>query len=86
MEGYDLEVFDILKKYSAGVDGEIDKSLGTVDPQKLQDASKHLIKAGGKKIRPSLVLLSSEAVGGRMEGAYKDSGSCGVDPYFLLNP
>lgn len=79
-----MEVFDILKKYSAGVDGEIEKALDTVDPQKLQDASKHLIKAGGKKIRPSLVLLSSEAVGGRMEGALKTAAAVELIHTFSL--
>jgi len=79
-----VEVFDILKKYSAGVDGEIEKALDTVDPQKLQDASKHLIKAGGKKIRPSLVLLSSEAVGGRMEGALKTAAAVELIHTFSL--
>ncbi|MCE5213219.1 MAG: polyprenyl synthetase family protein [Methanobacterium sp.] len=84
MEEYELEVLDILKKYSAGVDEEIDKSLGTVDPKNLYDASKHLIKAGGKKIRPSLVLLSAEAVGGRTEGAYKTAAAVELIHTFSL--
>ncbi len=79
-----MEVLDILKKYSAGVDEEINKSLGTVDPKNLYDASKHLIKAGGKKIRPSLVLLSAEAVGGRTEGAYKTAAAVELIHTFSL--
>lgn len=79
-----MEVLDILKKYSAGTDGEIEKALNTIDPQKLHDASKHLIKAGGKKIRPSLVLLSSEAVGGRMEGALKTAAAVELIHTFSL--
>jgi geranylgeranyl diphosphate synthase type I len=60
-----MEVTDILKKYSKSIDEEIQNSLGTVDPDELQKSTQHLIKAGGKKIRPSLVVLSSEAVGGK---------------------
>jgi geranylgeranyl diphosphate synthase, type I len=84
MEGYELEVLEILKKYSAGVDAEIEKTLDTVDPQSLHNASKHLIKAGGKKIRPSLVCLSAEAVGGRMEGAYKTAAAMELIHTFSL--
>lgn len=79
-----MEVQDILKKYSAGVDDEIQKALDTVDPQNLHDASKHIIKAGGKKIRPSLVLLSAESVGGRMEGAYKTAAAVELIHTFSL--
>jgi len=79
-----MEVMDILKKYSARVDGEIDKALDTVDPKKLHDASKHLIKAGGKKLRPSLVLLSSEAVGGRLEGSLKTAAAVELIHTFSL--
>jgi len=38
-------------------------------PEKLYNASKHLIQSGGKRIRPILCLLSCEAVGGRIEDA-----------------
>lgn len=79
-----MEVLDILKKYSAGVDGEIEKALNTIDPPSLHDASKHLIKAGGKKIRPSLVLLTAEAVGGRKEGALKTAAAVELIHTFSL--
>ena len=70
-----MEVIDILKKYSTIVDEEIDKSLNTVDPEKLQKASEHLIKAGGKKIRPALVILTCQAVGGNVEEALKTAAA-----------
>ncbi|HTX60759.1 MAG TPA: short chain isoprenyl diphosphate synthase IdsA [Methanobacterium sp.] len=79
-----MEVVDILKKYSAGVDTEIEKALNTIDPESLHDASKHLIKAGGKKIRPSLVLLTAEAVGGQIEGAYKTAAAVELIHTFSL--
>ncbi len=85
MEGYsNMDVLELLKKYSTGVDKEIEKALNTVDPEELHDASKHLIKAGGKKIRPSLVLLSSEAVGGSAEGALKTAAAVELIHTFSL--
>ncbi len=79
-----MEILEVLKKYSAGVDREIEKALDTVDPENLYDASKHLIKAGGKKIRPSLVLLTAEAVGGPIEGAYKTAAAVELIHTFSL--
>lgn len=84
MEGYGLEITDILKEYSTGVDREIDRALDTVDPENLHVASKHLIKAGGKKIRPALVLLTAEAVGGTMEEAYKTGAAVELIHTFSL--
>lgn len=79
-----MEIVEILKKYSTGVDGEIEKALNTIDPENLHDASKHLIKAGGKKIRPALVLLTAEAVGGNIEGAYKTAAAVELIHTFSL--
>jgi farnesyl-diphosphate synthase (EC 2.5.1.10)/geranylgeranyl-diphosphate synthase (EC 2.5.1.29) len=59
-----MEVMDILRKYSEIADERIRESISDITPETLLRASEHLITAGGKKIRPSLALLSSEAVGG----------------------
>ena len=59
-----MEVMDILRKYSEIADERIRESISDITPETLLKASEHLITAGGKKIRPSLALLSSEAVGG----------------------
>ena len=40
-----------------------------LEPTKLYDASKHLIEAGGKRLRPFLVLKACELVGGNREDA-----------------
>ncbi len=40
-----------------------------LEPAKLYDASKHLIEAGGKRLRPFLVLKACELVGGVREDA-----------------
>ena len=79
-----MEVVDILKKYSKSIDEEIRNSLGTVDPDELQKSAQHLIKAGGKKIRPSLVVLSSEAVGGNAEDALKTAAAVELIHTFSL--
>ncbi|NLU05011.1 MAG: polyprenyl synthetase family protein, partial [Methanothermobacter sp.] len=59
-----MEVMDILRKYSEMADERIRESISDITPETLLRASEHLITAGSKKIRPSLALLSSEAVGG----------------------
>ncbi len=79
-----MNVLELLKEYSTEVNREIGKALETVDPPQLYDASKHLIKAGGKKIRPSLVLLSSEVVGGSIEGALKTAAAVELIHTFSL--
>lgn len=65
------DVTEILKRYSADIDQEITRALETVDPETLLQASEHLVKAGGKKLRPSLAVLSAEAVGGEVKCALK---------------
>ena len=79
-----MDVVDILKKYSKDIDVEIRNSLGTIDPDELQKSTQHLIKAGGKKIRPSLVVLSSEAVGGTAEVAIKTAAAVELIHTFSL--
>lgn len=77
-------VMDLLKKYSKSIDNEIITSLSTIDPISLCKASDHLIKAGGKKLRPVLVILSCEAVGGRSEDALKTAASMELIHTFSL--
>jgi len=79
-----LEVTEILKRYSADIDQEITRALETVDPETLQQASEHLVKAGGKKLRPSLVVLSSEAVGGPVGSALKTGAAVELIHTFSL--
>lgn len=79
-----MEVVDILKKYSKDIDEEIKNSLGTIDPDELQKSTQHLIKAGGKKIRPSLVVLSSLAVGGTVQEALKTAAAVELIHTFSL--
>ncbi len=79
-----MEVVDILKKYSKDIDEEIQNSLSTVDPEDLKLSTQHLIKAGGKKIRPSMVVLSAEAVGGNPKEALKTAAAVELIHTFSL--
>ncbi len=79
-----MEVVDILKKYSSDIDEEIQNSLSTVDPEELKKSAQHLIKAGGKKIRPSMVVLSAIAVGGTPEEALKTAAAVELIHTFSL--
>jgi geranylgeranyl diphosphate synthase type I len=78
------EVIAILKKYSEDIDHEIKEALSTINPEALLDASNHLTKAGGKKIRPSLAVLSCEAVGGKQEYALKTAAAIELIHTFSL--
>ncbi len=49
------------------VDEAIPKFLPITPPDELYRAMRHLLDAGGKRLRPSALLLASEAVGGKPE-------------------
>jgi len=79
-----LEILRLVRNYSIGVDREIENALDTLDPENLHSASNHIIKAGGKKIRPALVLLTAEAVGGNRKWAYKTAAAVELIHTFSL--
>lgn len=58
-----------LKRSASKVDRFIDELLRPGRPKVLYDAAGHIIKAGGKRLRPYLVLKSCELVGGDVEAA-----------------
>ena len=53
-----------LQMRAAMVTGAIEELLPVVHPRPLYQASRHLVDAGGKRLRPSMLLLSAEAAGG----------------------
>src|SRR5512136_2381126 len=53
-----------LEKRAAMVSGAIEQFLPVVHPCGLYEASRHLVDSGGKRLRPSMLLLAAEAVGG----------------------
>ncbi len=79
-----MDIVEILKLYSADVDKEIEEILSTLEPDVLRESSEYLTKAGGKKIRPSLVVLSCQAVGGSTEKSLKAAASLELIHTFSL--
>ena len=65
-----MDVLDYLDERSEVIDEVLDDVLSEeVDSGILNDSCKHLIDAGGKRVRPVLALTSCEAVGGNSEDA-----------------
>lgn len=62
-----MDIMDILKAYSHDVDAQIENILSTLEPEELRESSIYLTRAGGKKIRPALTMLSCQAVSGSTE-------------------
>jgi geranylgeranyl diphosphate synthase type I len=58
---------DILQKKAKLVDESIPKFLPITPPDELYKAMRHLLDAGGKRLRPSALLFAAEAVGGKPE-------------------
>jgi geranylgeranyl diphosphate synthase, type I len=56
-----------LQMRAALVTGAIEKLLPVVHPRPLYLASRHLVDAGGKRLRPSMLLLAGQAMGGDAE-------------------
>ncbi|WP_410510427.1 polyprenyl synthetase family protein [Methanosarcina hadiensis] len=52
-----------IKKRSSHVDAAIDELLPVTRPEELYKASRYLVDAGGKRLRPAVLILVAEAVG-----------------------
>ena len=52
-----------LERRAALVSGAIEKLLPIVHPRGLYEASRHLVDSGGKRLRPSMLLIAAEACG-----------------------
>ncbi|ANF22887.1 polyprenyl synthetase family protein [Thermococcus piezophilus] len=63
MTKYD-ELFARVKKMAKSVDDVLFKLIPEREPRKLYDAARHYPLAGGKRVRPFVVLRAAEAVGG----------------------
>jgi geranylgeranyl diphosphate synthase type I len=58
---------EALKIRAKLVDEAIPKFLPITPPDEMYNAMRHLLDAGGKRLRPSALLLAAEAVGGKPE-------------------
>ncbi len=55
---------DELRRRADIISGAIEDLLPVVHPKELYEAGRHLVNAGGKRLRPSMLLMAAEAVGG----------------------
>jgi geranylgeranyl diphosphate synthase type I len=58
------DVEGALERRRGVVNEALAESVPAVVPERLQDATAHLLEAGGKRLRPSILLLSAEALAG----------------------
>jgi geranylgeranyl diphosphate synthase type I len=78
-----MSLDEILKNIGKTVDSIIFEYLkGEVN--KLYEASKYLFTSGGKRLRPTIVILVSKLVNGNLESAYKLSAAVEVLHTFTL--
>lgn len=61
-----LDIFSAIADDLLHVEGAIEQALASRDAM-LNEVSTHLLRAGGKRIRPALVLLTSKFPGARLE-------------------
>lgn len=74
-----------LQEWRRLVDEEIDRFLPPdIEPEILAKASRHLIEAGGKRLRPCFALAACEAVGGRAEDAVEAAAALELLHNFTL--
>jgi len=58
-----MTLVDEIKKRSVHVDAAIDELLPVAHPEELYKASRYLVDAGGKRLRPAVLILVAEAAG-----------------------
>lgn len=56
------EVLEAIEVRRAAVNAALDEALPIVEPERLWTASRYLFDAGGKRLRPTVVLLTAEAL------------------------
>lgn len=58
---------DEIKKRSVHVDAAISELLPIAHPEELYKASRYLVDAGGKRLRPTVMILAAEATGSNLK-------------------
>ncbi len=80
-----MDILDYLQKKAKIVNKEIDKLIPKdTKPRGLGEANRHLIDAGGKRLRPVLTITSAEAVGGNPLNAIESAAAVEVLHTFTL--
>jgi len=62
-----MHIIEEVKKRGGMIDGLADRLLPVTQPEELYLASRHLMEAGGKRLRPAMLILATEAVGGDVQ-------------------
>ncbi len=62
-----MHILDEIKKRGKMVDEAIGQLLPIVHPEGLYQAARYLVDVGGKRIRPVMVILAAESVGGDVQ-------------------
>ena len=74
-----------IEKRARMVEREIDRWVPrNIEPEILAKATRHLLQAGGKRIRPCLVLTACEAVGGKVSDAIETAAALELLHNFTL--
>ena len=82
--GVEARVQAAIEPRRAAVNEALDEALPVAPPEELYRASRHLLEAGGKRLRPAIVLLAAEAVadvepGGEPYEAFHDVAGEPID-------
>jgi geranylgeranyl diphosphate synthase type I len=79
--GIERRVLDAVAKRREAVNAAVDEDLPPADPERLYAASRHLLTAGGKRLRPALLLIAAEALADIEPGSatYRSFPSLGGD-------
>ena len=80
-----MDVLKYLEDRARMVEREIDRWLPReLEPEVLARATRHMIEAGGKRLRPCLALTACEAVGGKAEDALEAAAALELLHNFTL--
>lgn len=80
-----MNILEDLKEKIRLVEREIERWVPrSIKPEPLGNSMRHLFSAGGKRLRPCLLLLSCEAVGGRAEDALEAAAAIEILHTFTL--
>lgn len=60
----------ILEKERIKINETLENLLKNIEPKSLYEPCQYILNSGGKRLRPLLVLLSAQAVGGKFKDAY----------------
>jgi geranylgeranyl diphosphate synthase type I len=80
-----MEIMKCLEGQMKRIEAEMNKFVPEgIEPEVLAKATRHLLEAGGKRLRPCLALIACEAVGGKAEDAMETAAALELLHTFTL--